>query len=539
GYAIWGNNGETPFATLDAVMTKGLAYYKRKGLVDETPLRFELESAKAVDTPLRYPGKVVADEASGRLFIADSNHNRIVVAKLDGTLLDVIGNGQVGATDGDYTTATFNHPQGMAANGQTLYVADTENHLLRKVDLDKKSVKTIAGRGIQARPTMHDLREAAQHRKPLLSALNSPWDLLIHDKSLYIAMAGPHQIWRMPLDESEITVYAGNGREDIVDGPLLAPVPYEDGFASFAQPSGLTTDGTSLFVADSEGSSIRSLPFFGHKGKVTTILGTAHLRAARLFTFGDTDGQGDRVQFQHPLGVAWYEGKLYVADTYNSRIKQVDVAAETSTTIAGTRQAGSQDAADGLGAGFDEPAGISAAFGKLYVADTNNHRIRTVDVAKPHAVATLDIRGLEPLQQTAPEPTPQPPLHVTKVPAVTLRPERGAIRLNVSVELPAGWKINPIAPMRYKVEPLAEPGVVERSALGNFVKLEKPAAQFEFRVPVTSQAGEDRIRVTLQYYYCQESNEGLCKASSISWEVPIQLSNNGPSDLASLTVKAP
>ena len=96
---------------------------------------------------------------------------------------------------------------------------------------------------------------------PKKTEINSPWALWIHDKNLYIAMAGPHQIWKMPLDESEIGPYAGNGREDIVDGPLLPREPYEEGFASFAQPSGLTSDGEWLYVADSEGSSIRAVPF--------------------------------------------------------------------------------------------------------------------------------------------------------------------------------------------------------------------------------------------------------------------------------------
>ena len=93
------------------------------------------------------------------------------------------------------------------------------------------------------------------------TALNSPWALYIHGKDLYIAMAGSHQIWKMTLDETAIGVYAGNGVEDIIDGPLAPRQPYQPGFASFAQPSGLASDGTWLYVADAEGSSIRAVPF--------------------------------------------------------------------------------------------------------------------------------------------------------------------------------------------------------------------------------------------------------------------------------------
>ncbi|HWA97008.1 MAG TPA: thioredoxin-like domain-containing protein, partial [Pirellulales bacterium] len=136
GYAIWGRSGEVTFDMLDAIVKRAVVYYKRKGLVDESPLKFDVAAANATPTPLRYPGKVLADEPGDRLFIADSNHNRIVIAGLDGKLREVIGNGEIGMKDGDYTHATFNHPQGMALHGHSLYVADTENHSLRKVDLN-------------------------------------------------------------------------------------------------------------------------------------------------------------------------------------------------------------------------------------------------------------------------------------------------------------------------------------------------------------------------------------------------------------------
>ncbi len=225
------NSGEVEFDALDKFFKRVLPYYRRKGLLDLTPLRFELASFKASETPLRYPGKLLADEKSDRLYISDSNHNRIVIAQLDGTLVDTIGSGELGAADGDYAAATFNHPQGMALADNTLYVADTENHLLRKVDLKKKQVHTIAGTGKQGRgwPGMDDLGDGTLRKKirfvgpPLKTAINSPWALWVQGRELYIAMAGPHQIWKMSLGKPEIGPFAGNGREDIVDGPHLPP----------------------------------------------------------------------------------------------------------------------------------------------------------------------------------------------------------------------------------------------------------------------------------------------------------------------------
>jgi sugar lactone lactonase YvrE len=234
---------------------------------------------------------------------------------------------------------------------------------------------------------------------------------------LYIAMAGPHQIWRMPLgvaptDESRVEIYAGNGREDIVDGPLLPAAPYEEGASSFAQPSGLATDGQWLYVADTEGSSIRAVPFDA-AGEVTTIVGTSQLPGGRLFVFGDRDGEGrlsieraplafrgDPEQttgplLQHAIGVAHHEGRLYVADTYNNKIKVIDLSDRACRTLAGTGEPGQSDG-PAAAATFDEPAGLAVASGKLYVADTNNHRIRVIDLEQEHRVSTLVLERLMP-----------------------------------------------------------------------------------------------------------------------------------------------
>ncbi|NQT15876.1 MAG: redoxin domain-containing protein [Planctomycetes bacterium] len=386
GMAVWGKSGESTFEDVDVVLRKAIPYYRKKKLLDEKPIRFDLEAARAPKTPLRFPGKILADEPSDRLFIADSNHARIVVTRLDGTLVETIGAGTIGRADGDYETAQFSSPQGMALDGNTLYVADTENHLIRKVDLDGQRVTTIAGTGEQLR----GLSRLTRRGPPLKAEIASPWALWIEGNQLYIAMAGPHQIWRMSLDASRIGPYAGNGQEDIVDGPLLPDKAYESGYASFAQPSGLASDGTWLYVADSEGSSIRAVPF-NPRGKVKTVVGTADLPGARLFTFGDVDGPRAKVRLQHALGVVYHEGSLYVADTYNNKIKVIDPESGATQTLAGTGEPGTSDDP----AMFDEPAGVTVARGKLYVADTNNHLIRVIDLAQGNRVSTLEIAGLE------------------------------------------------------------------------------------------------------------------------------------------------
>src|SRR5262249_28732329 len=165
-----------------------------------------------------------------------------------------------------------------------------------------------------------------------------------------------------------------SGAEDIADGTLSA--------SKFAQPSGLATDGKKLWVADSETSSVREVPITG-RGEVRTIVGLG------LFEFGDEDGTGNQVRLQHALGVAHHNGLLYVADTYNNKIKVLDPVKRTSKTFLGGEEAGWL--ATPL---FSEPGGICYADGKLYVADTNAHRIRVVDVEKK-TISTLKLTGVE------------------------------------------------------------------------------------------------------------------------------------------------
>src|SRR6266851_5327648 len=151
GYIIGRLSGEGGYEALDKAIADTIAEFRKRGELNETPLKLVLERAKVGDLPLAFPGKILADEKSGRLFVADSDHNRIVIAKFDGMLLETIGTGAHGADDGSFDRATFFRPQGMALDGETLYVADTENHLIRSIDLKSKSVNTIAGTGHQSR----------------------------------------------------------------------------------------------------------------------------------------------------------------------------------------------------------------------------------------------------------------------------------------------------------------------------------------------------------------------------------------------------
>lgn len=365
-------SGEGAGEVLDEHIGKLVKEYRAKKTLKEEPINFALAKEEK-QTQLYFPGKVLADQASNRLFIADSTHHRVVITTLDGKKIAIAGSGVEGNKDGSFDEARFSDPQGMTLDGDILYLADRKNHLIRALDLKKQTVKTVAGVGEQD-------RESRFGGGPALKVgLNSPWDLLRHNGKIFIAMAGHHQIWTFEPDKGRVDPFAGNGREDIADGPLTQ--------AEFAQPSGLATDGKYLYVADSEVSAIRAVPIDG-KGHVKTIVGEG------LFDFGDVEGKGKKVRLQHALGVGVRDGKIYVADTYNSKIKVIEPDLNDPDNSVCKTYLG--DPAGWLKAKmFNEPAGLSIAGDKMYVADTNNHRIRVVDM-NTKEVTTLNLEGVEP-----------------------------------------------------------------------------------------------------------------------------------------------
>ena len=497
GYAIGAVSGEGNYEVIDEAIAKTVAEFRKKGELNEEPLKLVLERAKVGDLPLAFPGKVLADERNDRLFIADSNHNRIVITKLDGTLVETIGTGERAAVDGPFEKATFYRPQGMALDGDTLYIADTENHLIRKVNLKARTVETIAGTGRQS-------TEYFKEGPGRSVGLNSPWDLQLAGRTLYIAMAGPHQIWKLDLDMDQISTFAGSGREARIDGALLK--------SGFAQPSGITTDGKSLYVADSESNIIRQIDLA--KGQVDTLVG------GDLFEFGDVDATGDEVRLQHPLGVISVGDKVLIADTYNHKIKELDPQKKKVTTLFGTGKPGQ---ADGTSASFYEPGGLSVANGKLYVADTNNHAIRVIDL-KTRETRTLRVNGLMPPQAAEVSSNNSAPnAEEQKVLAQKVR-ARSEATLILNVDLPAGHHLNPAAPQRYSVtvDNAKAIAVAEKNAQRSDKKLTLP-----IRVPIQAlETGAAKVRAQATLIYCRDDNTGTCRIKTLVWNVPVEVVND-------------
>lgn len=503
--------GEGTRDLFDNVIGKLVEFHRSKGTLDETPINFHLEREKEPSRPLRFPGKVLVDEPNERIFISDSNNNRVVIASLAGELIDVVGNGRIGADDGSFAEATFDHPHGMTLVGNVLYLADTENHMIRAIDLEARQVTTLAGTGVQARfrATGGPLGE---------TPLNSPWALQELDGEMYVAMAGPHQLWRHTLGTGTIRVYAGSGHEDITDGPLEA--------AALAQPSGITTDGSDLFLVDSEGSAVRRIGT-GNDAQVTTVVGPHDLpRGRALFEFGDIDGVGKEVRLQHPLGIAYHEGGLYVADSYNHKIKYVDLESRNCETWLGTGEWG-----DGLEpVQLFEPAGVSVSGTHLYIADTNNHRILKADL-KTKETEPFIVDGLQP---------PDPPQTTDEEPfagrTVTLDPvtvkQGESLAVTVEFKLPEGNKLNQLAPVIYRLESEQPQELIAAESLEGRRRAEAAELSARITLPLTGTTGENLFKLTVSYQYCRDGVGGVCRYGSQQWEVPLTVAADGLDELS-------
>jgi thiol-disulfide isomerase/thioredoxin/sugar lactone lactonase YvrE len=499
--------GEGQGEIVGVLVGEALALYRDQ--LDVRPLPLRPEHEMEISGPLRFPGKLVADEAADRLYIADSGHDRIVVTTLLGEFIEAWGGEGPGRVDGPGASARFRNPQGLALWRGALWVADTGNHAVRRVDLVAGTVATVAGTGALG----HDRGVTLVAGE---AALNSPWDLAPHGDGLLVAMAGTHQVWRLAPDEGSIAPFAGTGAEGRLDGP------FEE--ATLAQPSGLAATDGRVWVADSESSSVRALDL--EAGEVRTLAGGSP-EPGDLFAFGDADGEAGAVRFQHPLGVARARSDdrdvVLVADTYNHRIRHVDPASGRTATLAGEGLPGALDGAAPQ-ARFREPGGLCALPGRIYVADTANHLVRVVDPERGR-VSTLAL-GSVPLPTPAP-PRSAPSAGPLPLPAdtrdqgtVRARLAPGTAHLVLAPAPPEGEEPDPRAPLHYRVSHVD--GLVgAREPAGT---LTEPGAGIELGI-----AGSGVVEVAVLHYTCDPG--GCCYLRGARWRVEIDEDPRGTAEL--------
>lgn len=350
-------SGDSKVAILDRAI-RMLVADSKETLKKTPPVQTVSRKGAAV---LSFPSKVLAADGN-RLIVSDTGHNRLLITTMDGKIEKVIGAGTAGDADGDFKTACFNEPTGFCQLGKKLYVADTGNGAIRVIDLDAGTVSTFARGEKQGHVTAaHDGTD-----------FDRPSDVVAQGNQLYVSMNGTHKIWHLGLDDKSARVIAGSGTEGLKDGVGET--------AELAQPEGLCLSGDKLFFVDSESSSVRRLDV--KTKEVDTLVGKG------LFEYGDKDGDRKQALLQHPLGIAVGNGLLYVSDSFNHKIKTVDQATGQTATLCGCGHPGY---VDGDFPQMCSPTGLSVAGEKLYVADSNNHRIRVFKLADG-TMSTLSIK---------------------------------------------------------------------------------------------------------------------------------------------------
>ncbi len=502
GNVLAAQSGEIPLEPLDALIAAMVDYWDEIGELDRTPLAYSSKADNQTARLLNFPGKVTVDGANNRLFIADTNNNRIIIADLTTyAVLDIIGSGIYGYADGTFEHTQFRQPQGMTLHDNILYIADTNNHTIRAADLKQRTVVTIAGTGEMGSGV---LPFGMNIREPRAFQLRSPWDVEMgDDDTLYIAHAGSHQIFAMNLSTRMLSPVVGNGREALVNNQLAT--------SELAQPSGLYFMANVLYFADSESSTIRAADF--HNNVVLTIAGTLQ---NNLFDFGDVDGAVGTSRLQHPLGVTGSpDGTIYVADTYNHKIKAVDSTMTTHTLLGlsgGGYTDGGQDTAQ-----FNEPGGLDYHNGQLYVADTNNHVIRVIDLMTK-TVKTITFPNPERLQIANKLTVIDNNMEtIITLPTQTLA--AGDIYITLRLILPEGHKLNPNAPSYAEFDcELAQ-------------RISMPITDTEMRITVAFTNGEGRLYGEFNIYYCEATNESLCFIDRFRLDTPIIVTDTGERNL--------
>jgi thiol-disulfide isomerase/thioredoxin/sugar lactone lactonase YvrE len=426
------------------------------------------------DTLLRFPGKAI-ELPDGRLMVSDSARHQLVILDPDaGEVLQRIGSGLRGRSDGGPAEASFSEPQGLCLieshiAGYDVVVADTVNHLLRGVRLSDLSTTTIAGTGRQWRSTLDN------HAHDAVSMdLSSPWDVEWFDGKVIVAMAGTHTLWWFDPDRRTVGLYAGTTVEALRDGEL--PDVW------LAQPSGLSAsaDRTRLWFVDSETSALRYI----EDGRLHTVVGQG------LFDFGLADGAADQALMQHPLGVqALADGSVLVADTYNGAIRRYDGASLTTVET-----------------GLAEPSDVVlTGDGKVLVVESAAHRL--VQLA-PATVNAVNVDGVR---------------HRVERPPSSLAP--GEVTLDVIFEPAPGQKLDFTFGDPTRLEVSASPEEMLLEGAGVSTSLSR-------RLVLNPAIRGGVLQVVAQAATCDaDAENAACHLTRQDWGVPVNVVEAGESRL--------
>jgi sugar lactone lactonase YvrE len=327
-------------------------------------------AASAVDGPgtaASFNGSRGITIIGSTLYVADTGNNKIrSVDSGTGFVSSLTGSSNIaaasGVLDGSFFNATFNAPAGIAAVGTSLYVADTGNNKIRKVDTVAVSASSLTG-VINTLAASGALDGAAAS-----AAFAAPAGIGTDGTNLFVADTGNNKIRQVTIGSLTVSSLTGASSVSVTAG-------YADGAASsvsFSAPAGIAFSANTIYVVDAGNNTVRSY-------SLGSLL-TSTLAGSPLLNTG-ANGTGAVARYKLPGAVVSDGINLYVADTGNHTIRQIVISTGAATTLAG--QSGVAGAADGTGAAatFNNPVGLAIGGGNLYVADSGNNKIRVVTIS--------------------------------------------------------------------------------------------------------------------------------------------------------------
>ena len=286
------------------------------------------------------------------LYLSDSLNNKIrKIVIASGVVTTLAGSGVAGSADDTGNLASFNYPQGITTDGINLYVADNANNKIRKIVISSGVVTTLAGSGAAG----------VADDTGAMASFNYPKGITTDGTNLYIADSHNNKIRKIVIASSVVTTLAGSGVAGAADNTGI--------LATFSSPTDITTDGTHLYLADTQNNKIRKIVIAS--GVVTTLAGSGASGAA--------NNTGTLATFNHPEGITTDGSNLYIADTTNNIIRKIVLASGVVTTLAGKLIPNLWESdGTGMAAEFWAPLGITTDGSSLYVVDAGGDTVRKI-----------------------------------------------------------------------------------------------------------------------------------------------------------------
>lgn len=288
---------------------------------------------------------------NGMLYISDTGNNRVLECTIEGHVKRVFGNGLALNMDGKGSEAAFNRPTGLCVARDYIYIADTGNHAIRRVRILDGTIDTVLGNGSPGRAT-EQIVSAFQNVQ-----FNNPSAVNVQQDYFVIADSGNNSLWMYNLVSRKFTLLVGNGELGLLDGVGER--------AEMAHP--LAIDGTKnyLYVVEGSSSSLRMVAI--PEGRVNTLIGHG------LFQFGSADGSRQSAAMQYPNALAVDEkrGIVWIADSYNRKIRKFDIAKNSLSSIT-------------IQTNFLNPSAIAIDDESLWIADSGANFIYRYYIASDY-----------------------------------------------------------------------------------------------------------------------------------------------------------